>query len=74
MMAISDWFEAGFGDAVADIRRKIVDEAWFGRPSEVGLAREPSFSELMGWALVQGAKREQAPPDQEQLHGLDIDR
>ena len=30
-MARSDWFTKGFGAAVADIRAKLIDEAWFGR-------------------------------------------
>lgn len=26
-----DWFADAFGGAVADIRQKLIDEAWFGR-------------------------------------------
>jgi hypothetical protein len=28
---MGDWFANAFGGAVADIRQKLIDEAWFGR-------------------------------------------
>ncbi len=29
---MSDWFADAFGAAVADVRRELVERAWFGRP------------------------------------------
>lgn len=34
--------------AVADIRTKLIDEAWFGRPADT--ASERSMAEQLGWA------------------------
>jgi len=28
---MSNWFISAFGGAVADVRQKLIDEAWFGR-------------------------------------------
>jgi hypothetical protein len=28
---MTDWFIRAFGDAVADARQKLIEEAWFGR-------------------------------------------
>lgn len=28
---MTDWFLVAFGDAVADARQKLIEEAWFGR-------------------------------------------
>lgn len=31
-MSLLDEFLRGFGDAVADIREKVINEPWYGRP------------------------------------------
>lgn len=31
-MSLMDEFLRGFGDAVADIREKVINEPWYGRP------------------------------------------
>jgi len=59
-MTQRDWFTEGFGQAVADIRQKLVEEPWFGRAVTPANGMEPSLSETLGWTL---------PGNQEQ--GLD---
>jgi hypothetical protein len=42
------------GEAIADVRQKVVEEGWFGRtvtPPPMNVA--PSMSEALGWALPQ---------------------
>lgn len=47
MQAMSERRGRGpIGDAIADARRKLIDEGWFGRRSS-----EPSGSSSLGWEL-----------------------
>ncbi len=41
MSSLLDEFLRGFGDAVADIRQKVVEEPWFGRAVTTGPERAP---------------------------------
>jgi hypothetical protein len=65
-VSMGDWFARAFGSSVADIRHKLVEEAWFGRevtPRPLGgNGREPderTMAERAGWT----------PPTHE--HGID---
>lgn len=50
-MPSDDWFTKAFGDAVADIRQKLVEEGWFGRPLIARPEhRGQSLDEALGWA------------------------
>lgn len=63
-MSLPDWFIQGFGSAISDIRRKVVEEPWYGK--SLGTEpRAPSLSEALGWARQQPGE-----PDVEPSHGL----
>jgi len=64
--SMHNWFAKAFGATVADIRHKLVEEAWFGREVTprpfAGNGREPderTMAERAGWT----------PPAHE--HGID---
>lgn len=72
------WFLDSFGAPVADIRAKLIEEAWFGRR-----VNEPIQSNDLGWMREERSPRsdsaEHAPdrsPDhsRDQNHGIDLDR
>ncbi len=64
-----DWFAESFGDAISDIREKLVEEPWFGRPSTPPTApKDQSMAEAFGWT-----ERGQSPPTTPQ-RGHDFDR
>lgn len=50
-MTQRDWFTEGFGQAIADIRQKLVEEPWFGRSGTLSNGMEPSMSETLGWTM-----------------------
>jgi hypothetical protein len=58
MSSTRDWFADAFGGSVADIRQKLIDEAWFGRtttprPSQGRDHGEMSpLAEHFGWDRV----------------------
>jgi len=56
-MTQRDWFTEGFGQAVADIRQKLVEEPWFGRAVTPANGMEPSLSETLGWTLPGNPER-----------------
>lgn len=64
-----DWFLEVFGSAMPDIRRKLIDEAWFGRRTAASDSpwREKG-DERLGWE--QPAAREHAP-DRAPQHDFD---
>lgn len=61
-----DWFAEAFGGAVADIRAKLIDEAWFGRRTP----EQPSRGDL-GWSMDHP---KEAAPSPEIDQGHDFDR
>ena len=62
-MATRDWFAEVFGRAIADIRQKVVEEPWFGRP----VTRQPLQPTSPG-----GTEREQDRATEHDLdHGID---
>jgi len=74
---MANWFDRAFGAAVADVRQKLVEEAWFGRvaaprPENFGriAADDRPPGERLGWDVRQPTDREQKQPTQ----GIDIDR
>ena len=71
-MSASDWIAEMFGEAAADARAKLIDEAWFGRrgaePHDgLGWTREPAAEEVsFGWGFEQQSAEVQA------LWGVDV--
>lgn len=76
-----DWFADAFGAAIADIRSKLIDEAWFGRSAE---SKRPAGIEFGDWLSGDVSpvarnldadnfwSREREPtPTPEQDHGID---
>ena len=71
-MTKRDWFAEGFGQLVADIRHKLVEEAWFGREvTPSAQASTPSMAEALGWA--QGPPEPSRSPEPTD-HGMEIER
>lgn len=74
---MSDWFSRAFGSAVADVRQKLVEEAWFGktvtpRPfaGHTPDSTPQTFAERMGWD--QPSDRERPEPHQpDRERGID---
>lgn len=62
-----DWFAQAFGGAVADIRAKLVDEAWFGRRTA-----EPSQRGDLGWSIADHPR--ESAPDHQPQQDHDFDR
>lgn len=50
-MTKKDWFVEGFAAAVTDIRQKVVEEPWFGKPVTPVASQTPqSLGEALNWA------------------------
>lgn len=62
-MASRDWFADIFGRAIADIRQKVVEEPWFGRP----VTKQPLHPTAPG----ENAREQDRPPEQDHEHGID---
>lgn len=63
-----DQLLAGTGDAIADIREKLVEEPWFGRPLDVPVSElAPGREKEVGPEI--GQEPQIAPPE-----GPDLDR
>ncbi|MFA5989927.1 MAG: hypothetical protein WC803_10025 [Sphingomonas sp.] len=62
-----DWFAQAFGSAVADIRAKLIDEAWFGRRTP----EQPARGDL-GWSMTDHPR--ELAPDHQPDQGHDFDR
>ena len=63
-----DQLIAGTGDAIADIREKLVEEPWFGRPLDVPVSElAPGHEKELGPEI--GREPQIAPPE-----GPDLDR
>ena len=63
--SIFDQFAKGLGDAVADIREKVVEEPWYGRALS-----QPQTIE--GWPQARGAQPEVGEHDR--AVDIDMDR
>lgn len=63
-----DWFAQTFGQAVADMRAKLIDEAWFGRR-----VPEPHGPNDLGWSRDDdpSPERETRSQEPDQEHGID---
>lgn len=72
-MPAADWFAKAFGELIADIRRKVVEEPWFGRTvTPAHQPPAPSLAEGLGWALAQSeARQPSAPVDRDVGLGID---
>lgn len=72
-MSNADWFARAFGAAITDIRQKLVEEPWFGRPVTPPVhAVQPSLAEAMGWATSGDHQREpSAQPDKGKAHEIE---
>ena len=44
-----DWFAAAFGAALDDIRKRTVEEPWFGRAVTPPLRPDHTVSDALGW-------------------------
>lgn len=65
----NDWFSRAFGAAVDDMRKKLIEEPWFGRAVTSPHRNHHSIAQEMGW--------DQPPSDVKpatQDHGHDFDR
>lgn len=65
----NDWFSRTFGAAIDDVRKKLIEEPWFGRAVTPPHRNHSSLSQEMGWDQPPS---EVAPPAQD--HGHDFDR
>jgi hypothetical protein len=50
-----DWFANAFGAAIDDIRKRVIEEPWFGRAVTPLYRPEHSMSDTLGW--TQGNER-----------------
>lgn len=62
----NDWFSRAFGAAIDDMRKKIVEEPWFGRALSKPLSGKEGFD--LGW--TQG-EDQRATPGQDHSHEID---
>jgi len=90
MANFMDELAKGFGDAVTDIRQKVVEEPWFGRavtergeqPAPQEAEPQPSFGSVTTTRDIEPQQGERLwseatsrpGPEQEQERGQDIDR
>jgi len=89
MADFMDELAKGFGDAVADIRQKVVEEPWFGRavtdqgvqPAPQETEPQPSFGSVTHTREIEPQGEQlwseatsRPGPEQEQERGQDIDR
>ena len=44
-----DWFARAFGAAVDDVRKRVVEEPWFGRAVTQPLRPDHTVSDALGW-------------------------
>jgi hypothetical protein len=68
---MASWFQRGFGAALADIRQRIVEEPWFGKPVtprsqtiSIHSPSEKSPGDGLGWSH----------PNRQPERGVDHDR
>ena len=78
-MKRTDSFVEAFGKAVSDVREKLVEEPWFGRPVTKGHEGTRSMAEALGWEEpkardVQRTHDEEQDHEHDREHGHDIDR
>lgn len=66
-----DWLVRAIGGAVADVREKVVEEAWWGRSLSEGAALRANDSQDLGWREWKQAEPSHTPSghDQGQDHG-----
>jgi len=69
-----DWLFRAFGDAIADVREKVVETGWYGRPlTDRGADRPAENSQDLGWLSWKHSEPLQPQPGQdhgrEQGHG-----
>lgn len=71
-MAQRDWFTEAFGRAFTDIREKVVEEPWFGRPLSRPSGHAQSHRDV---TLAEAAKEPMNEHEQaSDLHEHGIDR
>lgn len=68
--SIFDQFAKGLGDAVADIREKVVEEPWYGRV--VNERNEPQPIE--GWPQAREVQPQLGEHEHDKTADMDIDR
>jgi hypothetical protein len=56
-MSDRDWFVKAFGAAVDDIRKRLVEEPWFGREVTPPLQEKP-MAHTLGWEQEKPAQGE----------------
>ena len=73
-MPIVDWFARAFGELIADVRHKVVEEPWFGRavtPAPLTQPQVQSLAEGLGWAQGGSASSRVAPEPNEREHSIE---
>ena len=72
-----DWFARAFGAAVDDVRKRVVEEPWFGRAVTPPLRPDHTVSDALGWTRASDtARHPTAAPEQGhgQGHGQSHDQ
>ena len=72
MAKLFDEFTKGFGDAVADIREKVVEEPWYGRAVSDRDGAAPQWPESRD--ASQGGSFGSLTQEQDKAPDVDIDR
>ena len=70
--SVLDEFVRGLGDAVADIREKVVEEAWYGRV--LNERDGPQAQPITEWPQAREAQPEAGVQAHESPADMDIDR
>lgn len=73
-MAESSWMAdlySSMGDAVADIRQKVIEEGYFGRAVTQLDVSAPECD--CPWPETRGAEQQQPEPEQQQEHAQGMD-
>ena len=65
-----DWFAQAFGAAVDDIRKRVVEEPWFGRAVTPPYRPDRTMADELGWTK-EGQSPETPAPAHDNEHGID---